>query len=135
MSQCNCHCDVTNIACDTCCILCLEIDINIIKREMVYSSFLLITISVLFSLFFFQFLDSPLQKITMRDFHQEVTFKQYFYLHQQFKFLCADCLIVYLSGFFFFFFFWGGGRLSGGGGWVCVCVCLDYSRTNEQIFI
>ena len=121
MSQCNCHCDVTNIACDTCCILCLEIDINIIKREMVYSSFLLITISVLFSLFFFQFLDSPLQKITMRDFHQEVTFKQYFYLHQQFKFLCADCLIVYLSGFFLFFF-WGG-RLSGGG-WVCGCVCV-----------
>ena len=53
----------------------------------------------------------------MRDFHQEVTFKEYFYLHQQFMFLCANCLIVYLSGGFF------------------VCVCLDYSRTNEQIFI
>ena len=61
MSQCNCHCEVTNIACDTCClkvktfllILCLEIDIKIIKREVVYSSFLLIIISVLFSLFSF----------------------------------------------------------------------------------
>ena len=60
----------------------------------------------------------------MHDFHQEVTFKQYFYLHQQFMFLCANCLIVYLSGFFlvFFLFFF-------------VCVCLDYARTNEQIFI
>ena len=58
----------------------------------------------------------------MRDFHQEVTFKQYFYLHQQFIFLCANCLIVSL--FFLFFFLC-----------VCVCVCLDYSRTNEQIFI
>ena len=95
---------------------------------MVYSSFLLITISVLFSLFFFQLLDRPSQKITMRDFHQEVTLKQYFYLHQQFMFLCANCLIVYLSEFFLA----GGGWLSGGG-WVCVC--LDYSRTNEQIFI
>ena len=83
---------------------------------MVYSSFLLITISVLFSLFFFQFLDSPSQKITMRDFHQEVTFKQYFYLHQQFMFLCANCLIVYLSGGFFFFFFFLGGGGGGGGG-------------------
>ena len=70
------------------------------------------TISVLFSLFFFQFLNGPSQKITMCDFNQEVTFKQYFYLHQQFMFLCANCLFVW--------FF---------------CVCLDYSRTNEQIFI
>ena len=38
--------------------------------------------------FLFQFLDSPSQKITMRDFHQEVTFQQYFYLHQQFMFVC-----------------------------------------------
>ena len=100
-------------------ILCLEIDINMIKRGVVYSSFLLIIITVLFSLFFFfQFLDSPSQKITMRDFHQEVTFKQYFYLHHQFMFLCANCLIVFLSVFFFFFL--GGG--GGGGGVVCVCV-------------
>ena len=28
--------------------------------------------------FFFQFLDSPSQKITMHDFHQEVTFKAIF---------------------------------------------------------
>ena len=71
----------------------------------------------------------------MRDFHQEVTFKQYFYLHQ-FMFLCANCLIVYLSGFFFFF--WGGGvgwGGGGGGGWGGGCVCLDYSKTNEQLFI
>ena len=38
----------------------------------------------------------------MCDFHQEVTFKEYFYLHQQFMFLCANCLIVYLSGFWGF---------------------------------
>ena len=68
--------------------------------------------------FFFQYLDSPSQKITMHDFPQGVIFKQYFYLHQQFIFLCANCLIVSL----FFVFF-------------CVCVCLHYSRTNEQIFI
>ena len=51
----------------------------------------------------------------MHDFHQEVTFKQNFYLHQQFMFLCVNCLCL------FYFFF--------------VCVCLDYSKTNEQIFI
>ena len=74
---------------------------------MVYSSFLLIIISVLFSLFLFQFLDSPSQKITMRDFHQ-VTFKQYFYLQQQFNvFVCL--LFIFL--FYFIFYF------------VCVCVC------------
>ena len=79
---------------------------------MVYSSFLLIIISVLFSLFLFQFLDSPSQKITMCDFHQ-VTFKQYFYLHQQFNvFVCL--LFIFL--FYFIYYFvcvWGGG---GGGG-------------------
>ena len=53
----------------------------------------------------------------MRDFHQEVTFKQYFYLHQQFMFLCANCLIVYLSGFFGGV---GGGGWGGGGVFVCV---------------
>ena len=73
---------------------------------MVYSSFLLIIISVLFSLFLFQFLDSPSQKITMRDFYQ-VTFKQYFYLHQQFNvFLCL--LFIFLILFYLLF---------------CVCVC------------
>ena len=71
-----------------------------IKREVVYSSFLLIIISVLFSLFFFQFLDSPSQKITMHDFHQEVTFKQNFYLHQQFMFLCVNCLWLFYLFFF-----------------------------------
>ena len=61
----------------------------------------------------------------MHDFHQEVTFKQYFYLHQQFMLIA--CLIVRVFFFFVCLF-------------VClfcvwVCVCLDYSRTNEQIFI
>ena len=74
---------------------------------MVYSSFLLIIISVLFSLFLFQFLDSPSQKITMRDFHQ-VTFKQYFYLHQQFNvFVCL--LFIFFILFYLLF---------------CVCVCV-----------
>ena len=52
----------------------------------------------------------------MHDFHQEVIFKQYFYLHQQlqFMFLFADCFSLCLIFF---------------------CVCLDYSRSNEQIFI
>ena len=52
----------------------------------------------------------------MHDFHQEVTFKQYFYLHQQlqFMFLFANCLSLCL---------------------IFLCVCLDYSRSNEQIFI
>ena len=77
---------------------------------MVYSSFLLIIISVLFSLFLFQFLDSPSQKITMRDFHQ-VTFKQYFYLHQQFNvFVCL--LFIFLILFYLLFCVCVGG---GGG--------------------
>ena len=75
---------------------------------MVYSSFLLIIISVLFSLFLFQFLDSPSQKITMRDFHQ-VTFKQYFYLQQQFNvFVCL--LFIFFILFYLLFC-------------VCLCVC------------
>ena len=74
---------------------------------MVYSLFLLIIISVLFSLFLFQFLDSPSQKITMRDFHQ-VTFKQYFHLHQQFNvFVCL--LFIFLNFILFII--------------LCVCVC------------
>ena len=52
----------------------------------------------------------------MHDFHQEVIFKQYFYLHQQlqFMFLFANCLSLCLIFF---------------------CVCLDYYRSKEQIFI
>ena len=46
----------------------------------------------------------------MRDFHKEVTFKAIFYLHQQFMFLCVNCLTICL--FFLLFFF------------VCVCVCV-----------
>ena len=37
-----------------------------------------------------------------------MTFKQYFYLHQQFMFLCANCLSICLLLFFY----------------VCVCVCV-----------
>ena len=88
-----------------------------------YSSFLLIIIFVLFSLFSFNSLTVHHKNITMHDFHQEVTFKQYYYFQQQFIFLCANCLS------FFFLCVWGGG------GGACVCVSLDYSRTNEQIFI
>ena len=76
---------------------------------MVYSSFLLIIISVLFSLFLFQFLDSPSQKITMRDFHQ-VTFKQYFYLQQQFNvFVCLLFIFFILFYLLFCVCVWGGG--------------------------
>ena len=88
--------------------LCLEIDINTIEREVVYLSCLFS--SVFFCLF--QFLDSPSQKFTLSNFDQEVAFNQYFYLYQEFMFVV--CFFVYLSACFW---------------------CLDYSRTNEQIFI
>ena len=88
--------------------LCLEIDISTIEREVVYLSCLFI--SGFFCLF--QFLDSPSQKFTLSNFDQEVAFNQYFYLYQEFMFVV--CFFVYLSA--------------------CFC-CLDYSRTNEQIFI
>ena len=55
----------------------------------------------------------------MHDFHQEVTFKQYFYLHQQFMLIA--CLFVWV-----FFLFVCLSFLCVG-----VRVCLDYSRTNE----
>ena len=86
MSQCNCHCDITNhsllylLSLIILLInLCLEID-KIIKREVVYSSCFL------------------------------TVFQPIFHLYQEFMFLCA---------FSQFVFFW----------------CLDYFRTNEQIFI
>ena len=50
-----------------------------------YSSFLFICF-FLFCLF--QLLDSPSQKNTPSDFHQEVAFNQYFYLHQEWR--CLD---------------------------------------------
>ena len=65
--------------------------------EVVYSSFLLIIISVLFSLFFFQFLDSPSQKITMHDFLQEVTLSRIFTSTSS---LCFCVLIVYVCFIF-----------------------------------
>ena len=68
--------------------------------------------------FFFQYLNSPSQKITMRDFHQKVIFKQYFYLHQQFIFLCANCLIVSLFILFF----------------LCVCVYITLELMNRSLF-
>ena len=63
-----------------------------------------------FVFFCFNFLTVHHKKFTLSDFHQEQAFNQYFYLYQEFMFLCAFCQ---------FGFFW----------------CLDYSRTNEQIFI
>ena len=95
--------------------LCLEIDINTIEREVVYLSCLFISGFFCFCFFFvclFQFLDSPSQKFTLSNFDQEVAFNQYFYLYQEFMFVV--CFFVYLSACFW---------------------CLDYSRTNEQIFI
>ena len=65
-----------------------------------YSSFLLIIISVFIFYFFFQFLDRPSKKITMSDFYQEVTFKQYFFTSP--SSLCSCVLIVYLSVSLFF---------------------------------
>ena len=101
---------------------------------MVYLSFLLIIISVFIFSFFFQFLDSPSQKITMHDFYQEVTFKQYFYLHQQFMLLCANCLSMYLFFLFvFFFFFFGGG--GGGGGVVCVFRLLQLLKKDLDLIL
>ena len=77
MPKCSCHCEATNLVCDTCCleikivplILCLENDIKIINREVVYSSFLCISVFILFF-----FLSVPRQSITknyLSDFHQE----------------------------------------------------------------
>ena len=80
-----------------------------------YSSFLLIIISVLFSLFSFNSLTVHHKNITMHDFHQEVTFKQYYYFQQQFIFLCANCLSFCVCVCV------GGGE-GGGGGFVCVLV-------------
>ena len=122
MSQCHCHCGITNLACDICClwleiflfILYLQIDKNNQESGGVFIIFTFLLISVFTSLlFFFQFPDRSSQLI-YPDFHQGVVLIQYFYLHQKFMFLC-----VYLS--FFFFFFGGGGGC--------------YSRTNEQILI
>ena len=92
--------------------LCLEIDINTIEREVVYLSCLFISVFFLFFFCLFQFLDSPSQKFTLSNFDQEVAFNQYFYLYQEFMFVVG--FFVYLSACFW---------------------CLDYSRTNEQIFI
>ena len=63
-------------------------------------------------LFSFNFLTVNLKKVTLSDFHQEVAFNQYFYLDQEFMFLCT-----FLS--------------------ICLSVCfwcLHYSRTNEHLF-
>ena len=92
--------------------LCLEIDINTIEREVVYLSCLFISVIFFFFVCLFQFLDSPSQKFTLSNFDQEVAFNRYFYLYQEFMFVV--CFFVYLSACFW---------------------CLDYSRTNEQIFI
>ena len=49
----------------------------------------------------------------MHDFHKEVIFKAIFYLHQQFMFLCVNCLTICLFVLFFCVCVCGGG---GGGG-------------------
>ena len=41
---------------------------------------------------FFQFLDSPSQKITLREFHQEVAFNQYFTSTRSLCFCLLVCL-------------------------------------------
>ena len=46
----------------------------------------------------FNFLTVHHKKFTLSDFHQEVAFNQYFYLYQEFMFLCAFlsiCLSVF----------------------------------------
>ena len=53
--------------------------------------------------FFFQFLDSPSQKITMHDFHQEVTFKQYFFVC-----VCLDYSRTYIMNRSLFKNLWVG---------------------------
>ena len=73
-------------------ILCLEIDINIIKREVVYSSFLLI----LFLFYFLFFLsDGPSPKITI------ILTKRTSNIFTSTSSLCFYVLIVYLSIWFF----------------------------------
>ena len=65
-----------------------------------YSSFILIIISVIFS-FFFQFLDSPSEKFTMSDFHQEVILSNILPPPAVHVFVCK--LFVYLSVCFLVF--------------------------------
>ena len=54
-----------------------------------------------------------------------MTFKQYFYLHQQFMFLCANCLSICLVFFCFCV------CVGVGGGWGCVCVCVFRLLQNQ----
>ena len=63
-----------------------------------------------FFFFFFNFLTVHHKKFSLSDFHQKQAFNQYFTSTRN---LCFCVLLANLS------FFW----------------CLDYSRTNEQIFI
>ena len=119
MSQ--CHCEVTNLACNICClwlkifilILYLQIDKDNQKSGDVFIIFTFFYY-FLFSLFFFS---SSFNSLTSQnfypDFHQAVVLIKYFYLHQKVMFLCVH-LSICLSVFFFFFFLGGGG----GGGWL-----------------
>ena len=93
------------------------IDIKIIKRVVVYSSFLLIFSFSFFSSFF-QFPDSPLQKVYPEWFSPS-SFNQYFYLHQQFMFFVFICPCVYLSVF---------------GGFFCVCVLITPKLMNTSLY-
>ena len=74
----------------------LEMDIKTIKKVVMYSSFLLISV---FIFFFFSFSFNSLtvhhKNFTLSDFYQEVDLINNFYLHQKFKFLSV-CLFVCL---------------------------------------
>ena len=61
----------------------------------------------------------------MRDFHKEVTFKAIFYLHQQFMFLCVNCLTICL----FFLLFFLGVWVCVGGGYMESSVLLSLSAS------
>ena len=71
---------------------------KIIKREVVYSSFLFISVFINFSFFSLSIPQQSItKKITLIDFHQKVTF--------EFMFLCTKCLSACLFFFVFFFVF------------------------------
>ena len=126
MSQCNCHCEVTKPSLWYVWYILLLIKFmswNWHKYNWEGSGVFVMFIYFCFFFFFFcflffffvclfQFLDSPSQKFTLSNFDQEVACNQYLYLYQEFMFVV--CFFVYLSACFW---------------------CLDYSRTNEQIFI
>ena len=84
-------------------------DIKIIKREVVYSSFLLIIISVLFSLFSFNSLTVHHKKLPRMIFTKKWPLSNMFTSTSSLRFcVLIVCLFVCLFGFF-------------GGVFLCVC--------------